>query len=122
MLNTEEFDEIRGALTQIVVLNGRNYFQVIAGLPFMEALSKLAGPAASDEQVASGAIQVCMRREWRGTPCWLVRLLTEVKAQGGTGGVQQIATVDTIIERLNNRINVLDHVWYSHWVTDGLPF
>jgi hypothetical protein len=122
MLRMEEFDEIRTALTQIVVLNGRNYFQIIAGIEFMEALNKRAGPAASDEQIAAGALQVCMRREWTDMPCWLIRLLMQVKAQGGIGGVNPVAKIDDIIQRLEQKINVLDDVWYSHWVTDGLPF
>ena len=123
MVTSDEFTEIQGALTQIVALNGRNVFQAIfAGPDFMIALNKQAGPAASDEQIAAGALHACIRREWMDNPCWLVRLLTYMQGNAGIGGVNLVANLNTVIQRLNQNINVLDEVWYTHWVEGGLPF
>jgi hypothetical protein len=124
MLTGEEFKEIQTALTQIVALNGRPFFQtVFAGPDFLVALNKNVGLAASDEQVAAGAIHACLRREWMDEPCWLIRLLSQVKANGGVAGVNQVANIDAVIQRLNQKVNVLDEIWYTHWVEGGLlPF
>jgi len=123
MVTDAEFGVIQGALTQIVAMNGRDVFKaVFAGPDFPVALNKQAGPAASDEQIAAGALHACMRREWMDDPCWLVRLLTYIQGNAGVGGVNVVANLNTVIQRLNQKINVFDEVWYSHWVEGGLPF
>jgi hypothetical protein len=124
MLTGDEFVQLQAVLTQLLALNnGKVWFQTVyAGPSFMVALNELVGPAASDELVAAAAIHACMLREWMDDPCWLVRLLTQVKASAGVGGVGSIPNVDPLIQRLNSKINVLDEVWYTHWVQNGLPF
>jgi hypothetical protein len=124
MLTSFEIDEIQKVLTQILALRGgRPWFQGVFGGPdFMVCLSELAGAAASDEQIASAAIQVCVVREWRDNPPWLVRLLTRIGAESGLGGIGAVATLNAIVGRLQNKINILDDQWYVHWVQNGLPF
>jgi hypothetical protein len=125
MLTSGEFDEIAAVLTQILAMNGagRAWFAGVYGGPtFLVVLDTLAGPAASDQQVAAAAIRACMLREWLDDPCWLLRLMRQVKANGGAGGIGMVANAEAIIARLEQRINVLDDVWYTPWVRDGLPF
>jgi hypothetical protein len=124
MLTGDEFLQIQSTLTQVLALNGGKVWfrNVYAGPDFMVALNEFVGPAASDEQVAGGAIHACMLREWIDDPCWLVRLLGQVKANAGVAGIGSVPNIDALIARLNNKINVLDEIWYAHWVEGGLPF
>ena len=57
-----------------------------------------------------------------GRPCWLVRLLNQVRANSGAGGIGNVTNVDTIIKRLKRKVNVLNEAWHVPWVRDGLPF
>lgn len=123
MLTSDEFDHIRAVLAQILAFDGKVWFQgVYSGPSFMTELSRLAGPAASDEQLAAAAIRVCILREWRDEPSWLVRLLKQVKANSGVGGIDTVPELNAVIDRLVSKVNVLDEAWYTHWVRDGLPF
>jgi hypothetical protein len=123
MLREDEFVQIHTVLTQILASNGKAWFQTVyAGPAFLVELNRMVGPAASDELVAAAAIHTCMIREWTDDPCWLVRLLMQVKALSGVGGITSVPNVDQLIQRLHDRINVLDDIWYTHWVQNGLPF
>lgn len=124
MLTGDEFEEIRGVLTQILAVNGgRVWLQsVYTGPAFIVELNEKVGQAASDDQVAAAAIRVCMLREWQDDPCWLVRLLNQVKANSGAGGIGGVTNVDAIIKRLKRKVNVLNEAWHVPWVRDGLPF
>jgi hypothetical protein len=85
-------------------------------------LNKMAGPTASDEQIAAATLHACMLREWAEDPCWLVKLLLRLKDSSGVAGIGVVQNIDLLIQRLNNKVNVLDEIWYTHWVQDGLPF
>ncbi len=125
MLTSSEFDEIASVLTQILAVNsiGRAWYLAVYGGPgFSVLLDELAGPAASDHLLAAAGIRVCLMREWTDDPCWLLKLLNQVRANAGAGGVGLVSNVDAIIDRITRKINILDEVWYSPWVRDGEPF
>jgi hypothetical protein len=124
MLTPEEFGDIKAVLVEVLARNGGSpYFQAVFASPeFMVKLSEGAGPAASHEQVSGAAIQVCMRREWLDTPCWLLILLGAVKRDMGQGGVGTVLNIDKIIDRIVRRINILNEIWYTHWVEFEIPF
>jgi len=124
MLKPHEFDQIQLVLTQILAMNdARGWLRTVySGPTFMVELNEMVGQTASDEQVAAAAIRTCMLREWADDPCWLVTLLRRVKESSGVGGIGIVPDIDPLIQRLMNKVNVLDDIWYTPWVQDGLPF
>ncbi len=123
MLRPSEFDAIQVVLTRILAMNqSRQYFTALFDASFFVELSEIAGPAATDEQVAAAALRVCVRREWLEDPCWLVRLLMQIGGHAGLAGVGVVPNLNDIVQRLNDRINVLNEIWHSSWVRNGFPF
>jgi hypothetical protein len=124
MLTESEIADISGALSDVVALNnGRSYFaQIFNGPEFNKALSAVAPDFASHEAVAAAAIKVCVDREWTDQPSWLERLLLAIQNQGGAGGAKTVADLGRIIQRIHNDENILDSVWYDHWLRDKAPF
>jgi hypothetical protein len=87
MLKQAETDEIASVLTAVLALNGRPWFSgFFQGPAFPTALNELAGPMASDQQVARAAIQVCLDREWSDKSSWLQVLLEGLDASTGRAG------------------------------------
>jgi hypothetical protein len=124
VLTETEFDDILKVLTDILAMNGgRAWFNtVFQGPEFPKLLSVAIGQTGSDEQVAGAAIQVCINREWLDeTPCWMERMLISIHKQGETG-IGEVTNMPVIIDRIHNKINIRDQIWYHNWVLDDRPF